>query len=66
MITTGGLGPTCDDRTRELVAATCRGWRLEHHPEVEAQIRSYFEGRNRPVPVRTKVEAMVPGGRRCW
>lgn len=61
VITTGGLGPTCDDRTRELVCALV-GRRLEHRPEVERQIRDYFERRNRPVPVRTKVEAMVPEG----
>lgn len=61
VIVTGGLGPTCDDRTRELVAGLL-GRRLEHQPEVERQIRAYFEGRGRPVPGRTRVEAMVPEG----
>jgi nicotinamide-nucleotide amidase len=61
VITTGGLGPTCDDITRERIAAML-GLALHHDPAVEAQIRSYFVGRGRPVPVRTKVEAMVPAG----
>lgn len=61
VIVTGGLGPTCDDRTRDLVAGLL-GRRLEHQPDVERQIRAYFEGRGRPVPERTRVEAMVPEG----
>lgn len=61
VLTTGGLGPTCDDRTRDLIAALL-GRRLLHAPEVEVQIREYFESRGRPVPGRTKVEALVPEG----
>jgi len=61
VVTTGGLGPTCDDITRERIAGLL-GLALHHDPEVEARIRSYFVGRGRPVPVRTKVEAMVPEG----
>lgn len=61
VVTTGGLGPTCDDITRERIAAML-GLVLHHDPAVETQIRSYFTGRGRPVPERTKVEAMVPEG----
>jgi nicotinamide-nucleotide amidase len=61
VVTTGGLGPTCDDITRERIAGML-GLVLHHDPAVEAQIRSYFVGRGRPVPERTKVEAMVPEG----
>jgi len=61
VITTGGLGPTCDDRTRELVAGLL-GRNLIHQPAVEASIRAWFESRNRPVPNRTRVESMVPEG----
>ncbi|MBM3870329.1 MAG: hypothetical protein FJ392_05100 [Verrucomicrobia bacterium] len=37
VITTCGLGPTCDDRTRDAVAAVL-GCRLVHDPAVEAAI----------------------------
>lgn len=61
VITTGGLGPTCDDLTRELIAQLL-GRTLVHDPAIEAVIRQFFESRGRPVPVRTRVETMVPHG----
>lgn len=61
VITTGGLGPTCDDRTRERVAALL-GRRLIHREEVMDQIRGYFARFGRAMPDRTKVEALVPEG----
>lgn len=61
VIVTGGLGPTCDDRTRDLVAGLL-GCKLVFQAGVEAQIRAFFESRNRPVPARTRVEAYVPEG----
>jgi nicotinamide-nucleotide amidase len=41
IITTGGLGPTCDDRTREAVAEVI-GQKLVHDPEVERAIAERF------------------------
>ncbi len=41
VITTGGLGPTCDDRTREAVAAAI-GQRLVHDPAIERAIADRF------------------------
>jgi len=46
VITTGGLGPTCDDRTREAVAEVL-GQKLVFDPAIEAAIRARFAKFNR-------------------
>lgn len=61
IIATGGLGPTSDDLTRDLVAQLL-GKGLRENTAVLAHIRSFFESRKRPMPERTKVQAMVPDG----
>jgi nicotinamide-nucleotide amidase len=61
IIATGGLGPTSDDLTRDLVAQLL-GKELREDAAVLAHIRSFFESRKRPMPERTKVQAMVPDG----
>lgn len=61
VITTGGLGPTGDDLTRERVAAML-GRTLASDAAVAAQIKHFFESRGRTVPTRTFVETLVPSG----
>jgi nicotinamide-nucleotide amidase len=61
IITTGGLGPTSDDITRDQVAALL-GKRLVEDPEALAHIENFFAVRNRPMPAKTRVQAMVPEG----
>jgi nicotinamide-nucleotide amidase len=61
VITTGGLGPTSDDLTRDLIAQLL-GKRLHEDATVLAHIRQFFESRRRPMPDRTQVQAMVPDG----
>ena len=61
IITTGGLGPTSDDITRELIAELL-GKPLQPDPAVLAHIEAFFAKRNRPRPERTSVETMVPAG----
>jgi len=61
VLTTGGLGPTSDDITRDLIAQLL-GKRLHEDTAVLAQIRHFFEIRNRPLPERTQVQALVPEG----
>jgi nicotinamide-nucleotide amidase len=41
IITTGGLGPTCDDRTREVLAEAL-GQKLVFEPRIEEAIRARF------------------------
>ncbi|MCX6872021.1 MAG: competence/damage-inducible protein A [Verrucomicrobia bacterium] len=61
VITTGGLGPTCDDITRERIAELL-GRTLVFDSAVSDAIQGFFQFRGRPVPPRTRVEAMVPQG----
>ena len=61
VITTGGLGPTSDDLTRDLVAQLL-GKELREDTAVLAHIRHFFESRKRPMPERTRVQAQVPEG----
>lgn len=61
VITTGGLGPTSDDITRDLIAQLL-GRALKEDASVIQKIRGYFEARNRPMPQSTAVQAMVPEG----
>src|SRR5277367_415675 len=52
VITTGGLGPTSDDLTRELIAGLL-GKKLVENSAVRAHIESFFAQRRRPRPART-------------
>ena len=61
VITTGGLGPTSDDITRELIAELL-GRKLVQNREVLAHIEGFFAARGRPRPAKTEVETMVPEG----
>ena len=61
VITTGGLGPTSDDITRELIAELL-GRKLAQNREVLAHIEGFFAARGRPRPAKTEVETMVPEG----
>lgn len=61
IITTGGLGPTSDDITRDRIAALL-GRKLTEDPAIVAHVESFFAKRNRPMPASTRVQAMVPDG----
>jgi len=61
IITTGGLGPTSDDLTRELIAELL-GKKLIANKEVLAHIENFFTKRGRPRPQKTDVETLVPEG----
>src|SRR5882757_7489624 len=54
VITTGGLGPTSDDLTRDLLAQLLDK-KLVEDAAVLAQIRHFFEIRQRSMPERTRV-----------
>ena len=61
IITTGGLGPTSDDITRELIAELL-GKKLVKNLDVQAHIENFFAKRGRPRPAKTDVETFVPEG----
>src|SRR6185369_6981616 len=59
VITTGGLGPTSDDITRDLIASLLHK-DLKENSDVLAQISRFFAIRNRRMPTRIRLQAMVP------
>jgi nicotinamide-nucleotide amidase len=61
IIATGGLGPTSDDRTRDLIAELLQ-CSLREDPETLARIEAFFGKRKRPMPASTRVQALVPEG----
>ncbi len=61
VVCTGGLGPTADDLTREVIARTA-GVPLERRDEVVAHIRQMYRIRNREMPLSNLVQADFPAG----
>ncbi len=61
VITSGGLGPTYDDLTRETVAA-CFSLPLEKDEQVLKQIQNYFARTGRTMTPNNNRQAMVPRG----
>src|SRR5262245_61281469 len=61
VITTGGLGPTSDDLTRDAIARML-GRKLTEDAAVLSHIQQFFLERNRRAPRSTRVQAMVPEG----
>ncbi len=61
LVTTGGLGPTLDDLSKQTVAAAF-GKKLVFHPECEAEIEAYFARMNRPMTPNNRLQAMLPEG----
>jgi nicotinamide-nucleotide amidase len=61
VLATGGLGPTQDDLTREVLARVA-GVELVLDPESLALIEAMFQKRNRTMPDRNRVQAMFPAG----
>ena len=61
VITTGGLGPTIDDPTREAVALAV-GVKSEFHPELWEQIRTRFTRLGRMPTENNRRQAYIPNG----
>lgn len=61
VITTGGLGPTSDDLTREHVARLL-GRALREDAGIRVKLADFYASRGRAVPERVWVQAMVPEG----
>jgi nicotinamide-nucleotide amidase len=61
VLATGGLGPTQDDLTREVLARVA-GVDLVFHADSFELIRTMFARRNRSMPERNRVQALFPAG----
>lgn len=61
VITSGGLGPTQDDLTREVVAAVL-GMPLVEDPAAREHVENWFRRINRPMSPSNRKQALIPQG----
>ena len=61
VLSTGGLGPTLDDLTREVLAKVAGVELYEHEPSL-TQVREMFAKRGRVMPERNRVQSQFPVG----
>ena len=61
ILTSGGIGPTVDDMTRQCVARAT-GHKLIYSEELERQIASRFRNFGRPMADNNKRQAYIPEG----
>ena len=61
IITTGGLGPTCDDLTKNVLAE-CFGKKLIYNEEAAGRIEDYFRRSGREITPNNYQQAYLPEG----
>lgn len=63
VVVTGGIGPTKDDMTRQVLAEVA-GVELHFHRQIENQIRAIFTAIGREMPESNSIQAYFPAGSR--
>ncbi|NCE63128.1 competence/damage-inducible protein A [Pseudoflavonifractor sp. 524-17] len=61
IITTGGLGPTCDDLTKNVLA-DCFGKKLVHNQEAEDRCRGFFQAIGKTMTDNNAQQFYLPEG----
>ncbi len=61
IIVNGGLGPTIDDLTAQILASVA-GVPLQEHPDAVAHLESWCAKRNTPLNAANMKQAMLPAG----
>lgn len=61
IITTGGLGPTCDDLTKNVIAEAL-GREMVYVPEEAERLKAYFARRHREMTPNNLQQAYLPQG----